>query len=86
MSAPPFAADFAAGQARASPITPRPPFVGESACDLAACVERYPGRPYPAVAGNMFRIAAIRQPPDSRFSVMAVHISRSFPPARAFWT
>ena len=31
-------------------------------------------------AGSMFRIAAIRQPSVSRLSVIAVHISRSWPP------
>lgn len=36
-------------------------------------------------AGSMFLIAAIRQPSTPRFRVIAVHISRSLPPAWPFW-
>jgi hypothetical protein len=35
--------------------------------------------------GSMFRIAAIRQPPATRFNVIAVHISRSLPPSVPYW-
>ena len=45
-------------------------------------ISAYPGG---GTAGSMFRIAAILQPPATRFNVIAVHISRSLPPSAPFW-
>ena len=47
--------------------------------------ETLPAKLSQPMCGSMFRIAAIRQPSAPRLTVIAVHITRSLPPSRAFW-